>query len=271
MAGIYRRLLTPTALERLPTPANRAYDRARAHLHHTVAQIIHNAGLNPGDRGDLLSILLAAGSAPGGLTHEETTDQVIAFFISGIASTASALAWALHLVTIHPEIAERLYAETDAVLAGRIATYDDLPRLDLARRFVTETMRLYPPGWIFTRRVSADTHLAGRLLPAGAVLAYSPYLLHRRPDLFDQPEQFDPDRWLPERATAIPQHAYVPFGAGPRKCIGEAFTLTQATLALASITARWRLQPVTGKAVRPALRATLTPHRLHLHVHARNR
>ncbi|MDO0936491.1 cytochrome P450 [Streptomyces sp. DG2A-72] len=270
MAGIYRRLLTPTALERLPTPANRAYDRARARLHHIVDQIIDEPGRDRTDHGDLLSILLAAGSSgTDGMTPQEMTDQVVSFFISGITSVASALAWTLHLITDRPEIAERLQAESDTVLAGRIATHDDLPRLDLARRFVTETLRLYPPGWIFTRRVSADTHLAGRRLAAGTVLAYSPYLLHRRPDLFAHPERFDPDRWLPERAASIAQHAYVPFGAGPRKCIGEAFTLAQATLVLTSITACWHLRPVAGQTVRPALRATLIPQRLQLEVDSR--
>ncbi|MFR0359286.1 cytochrome P450 [Streptomyces sediminimaris] len=271
MAGIYRRLLTPGLLERLPTPANRSYDRARAQLHRTVDRIVDRAGNGRGGYEDLLTILIDAGSAgPDGLTRREMTDQVVSFFVSGITSVASALAWALHLVTEQREIAEGLYAEADAVVGGRVAAYEDLPRLDLTRRFLTETVRLYPPGWIFTRRVSSDTRLAGRLLPAGSVLAYSPYVLHRRPDLFPRPERFDPGRWLPDRATAVPQHAYVPFGAGPRKCIGEAFTLTQATLALASITSRWKLSSAGGHAVRPALRATLVPRRLHLRLHRRH-
>ncbi|MFC5639388.1 cytochrome P450 [Streptomyces bullii] len=270
MSGIYRRLLTPNGLDRLPLPANRRYDQARARLHRTVDDIVTRACDGPGtDHGDLLSTLLAASDGPDGLSPREITDQVVTFFVSGVTSITSGLAWALHMLTQHPDLADQVHQEADDVLGGRTATWQDWPHLGLTRRFVTETMRLYPPGWIFTRKVTAHTHLAGRILPAGSVLAFSPYLLHHRPDLFPEPERFDPGRWTPERAADIPPYAYVPFGAGPRKCIGETFTLLQSTLVLASIAARWRLHPVPGQRVRPALRATLVPRRLHLRLEAR--
>ncbi|MEU1078026.1 MULTISPECIES: cytochrome P450 [unclassified Streptomyces] len=270
MSGIYRRLLTPDGLQRLPLPANRSYDKARLLLHRTVEDLVARAmDQTDTDHGDLLSTLLAAGDRPDGLSRIEITEQVVTFFVSGVTSITSALAWTLHLLTRHPERAEQIYQEADQVLTGRSAAADDWPRLERTRRFVTETMRLYPPGWIFTRKVTEEAHLAGRTLPAGSTLAFSPYLLHHRPDLFPHPEQFDPDRFSPERTAHIPPHAYVPFGAGPRKCIGETFTLMQSTLALATIAARWRLHPIPGQRVRPAIRATLVPRKLHLRLETR--
>ncbi|HZB27607.1 MAG TPA: cytochrome P450 [Gemmatimonadales bacterium] len=120
-------------------------------------------------------------------------------------SSTTTLSWALHLISLHPEIERRLHAEVDAVLSGRPAVHADLPDLDLTGRIITETLRLRGPGWFFTRTVTADTHLGGHLLPVGTTIAYSPYLIHHRRDLYDAPETFDPDRWSgdlrPCRAT----------------------------------------------------------------------
>jgi pentalenene oxygenase len=278
MAGIYRRLLNPfPVLDRLPLPANRRYDQARAHIRHTVAAIITDYRRSGTDHDDLLSMLLAArdpdtADQACALSDEEVSDQVTTFFISGIATTAATLAWAMHLLSTHPDIDRRVHEEAAEALHGRTAAYSDLPRLELTRRVIRETIRLYPPGWVFTRVATTDTQVADTRIHAGDVLLYSPYILHHRADLFPAPDAFDPDRWSPYRADRIPRGAYIPFGAGPRKCIGEQFTLMQTTLALASITARWRLRHQhTAASVTPALRATMVPQRLHMRLSARPR
>jgi cytochrome P450 len=267
MAGVARRMLMPPILDRLPTPANRRYHRAITGLRHTIATVVADRRTGNTDHGDLLSALLTAHDPEADgerLSDTEIVNQAIVFFVGGTESTASLLAWSVHLLGCHPDIADRMRAEVDTVLAGRPVTYADLPRLELTSRVITETLRLYAPGWVFTRTVTTDTHLGNYSLPAGTAIIFSPYLIHHRPDLYDEPERFDPDRWLPDHATAIPRDAYIPFGGGARKCIGDTFSLTEATLTLASITARWHLQPLPDHHVRPALAAALRPRGLRM-------
>jgi pentalenene oxygenase len=142
------------------------------------------------------------------------------------------------------------------VLGGRAARYDDLPRLDLTTRIVTETLRLYPPGWLMTRATTARVDLGGHRIPAGATVIYSPYLAGRRVTDFPGPDRFDPDRWP---ATSPARGTFVPFGGGARKCIGDTFAVTQASLAVATIAARWRLHAVPGIRTDPVARAVLAP------------
>ncbi|HSZ29668.1 MAG TPA: cytochrome P450, partial [Pseudonocardiaceae bacterium] len=224
------------------------------------------------DHGDLLGALLSTRDPDGnnqGLSETEILDQVVSFFGAGTEATANTLAWALHLLTQHPDIRARLHTELDTVLAGRPATHADLPRLEFTSRVIRETLRLWPSAWMFTRMVTADTDLGGHHLPAGTIIVYSPYLLHHHPDLYERPDRFDPDRWLPEAAQVIPRHAYIPFGGGARKCIGDTFGFTEATLALATITTRWHLQPLSGQQIRPALAIALVPKGLRLRTIAR--
>jgi cytochrome P450 len=272
VTGLYRRMLTPPPLDRLPTPASRRYYQARARLLNTVQGVIADRRASGADHGDLLSALLAArdpDSGGHGLTDSELVDQVVTVFGAGVETNAAALAWALHLLAQHPDVNDRLQAEVDTVLAGRAAGYADLPALELTRRIITETLRVWPPAWILTRVTTVDTHLGDHLIPAGTNLFYSAYLIHHRPDVYADPDRFDPDRWLPERAKAIPRDAFIPFGFGARKCIGDAFGLTEATLALATITTRYDLEPVPGQRVRAAPGGTLRPHGLRMRVTAR--
>jgi pentalenene oxygenase len=272
--GVYRRAFTPPPLDRLPTPGNRRYHRARARFRHTVATIIADYRATGIDHGDLLSILLitqddpaTAGGESQGLSDTEISDQVITFLFAGLESTAMALGWALHELARHPDIRQRLHNEIDTVLSGTTATVDDLPRLELTARIITETLRLHPPGSMFTRTVSADTRLGGYPIPAGTTLVYSPYLIHHRPDLHPNPEHFDPDRWT---GTQPARDTFIPFGAGARKCIGDTFAAIEASLALATITAHWELTHIPGTRVRPAMSAVLQPQGLRMRVSARN-
>jgi cytochrome P450 len=272
LAGIYRRVLLPPFLDRLPTPANRRYDRVRARLRHTLGELIATYQAGGVDHGDLLSIVLATRDAAGdghGLTETEVVDQLVTFFIGGTESTAVTMAWALYLLGRHPEIEERLHKEVDAVLNGPVPTFDDLSRLDLTGRIITETLRLYPPAWILTRTTTSDADLGGHRVPAGTAVAFSPYLIHHRPDVYPDAERFDPDRWDARTTASPPRDAVIPFGAGARKCIGEAFGMTEATIALATIAARWRLEPVSAREVRPALGFAMIPKSLRMRVRAR--
>ncbi|GAA3273328.1 cytochrome P450 [Streptomyces lavendulae] len=267
-----RRVLLPQTLLALPSPGNRHYARASASLHTTITKIITAYRHDDTDHGDLLSMLLKARDHDGhGLTDAEIHDQVLVFFAAGIDTTAATLAWALHLLAQQPTLQYQLHTETDTVLAGRTATWDDLPQLDLTRRIITETLRLYPPGWIFTRTTTTNTELGGRTLPAGTSIAVSPYITHRRADIYAAPYTFDPDRWLTHDTPPHPRHGYLPFGGGARKCIGETFGTTQATLALASIATRWHLQPHSNTPVHPKLRTTLVPRRTPLRTIGRTR
>ncbi|MBB5953583.1 pentalenene oxygenase [Saccharothrix tamanrassetensis] len=268
--GVLSRMFMPDVLTRVPLPRNRRFRRARARMRQTVGAIVADRRAVGGDRGDLLSALLSAGDSESTgdartLSDDEIVDQVMTFHLAGSETTATALSWALHLVAGHPDVERRLHAEVDAVLGGRIATYDDLPGLPFTGRIITETLRLYAPAWLLTRKVTADTELGDHVLPAGTVVVYSPYLIHHRADLYENPERFDPDRWDAARRPAPPRIAFLPFAGGARKCIGDRFSLVEATLALASIAARWRLAHVPREpAPRPAASAVIRPHRLRM-------
>ncbi|MFJ8624833.1 cytochrome P450 [Kitasatospora sp. NPDC093550] len=257
--GVGRRVMLPLpGTDRLPTPGNRRFRRARQDLREITHRLIADYRAAGTDRRDLLSVLLGSVDEDGqGLSDTEIHDQVVTFLLAGMETTAATLSWAWTLLAANPSVRERLHAELDTVLDGRPARHQDLPALPLTARIVSETLRLYPPVWILSRTVTADTRLGGHPLPAGATLLYSPYLLHRRADVFPCPDRFDPDRWL---TTARPAPGtYAPFGLGARRCIGDAFGTTEAVLAIATIATRWTITPTRGRPVRPARSASLTP------------
>ncbi|MEU7133709.1 cytochrome P450 [Streptomyces sp. NPDC046261] len=272
LRGVYRRNLLPFTTV-LPTPANRRYTRAldrwRLYVRRIVDEARRTQGTGPDD---LLSWLLAArDETDTGLSEQELHDQIAVLVLAGAETTSGALAWAWHLLAAHPGAEARLHAEVDAELRGGSAGLEDLPRLAHTARVVKETLRLYPPAWIIPRTVTRETALAGRALSAGALLLFSPYVLHRRADAFPEPHRFLPERWQPEAADrpAALRTAFLPFGAGPTKCVGESFALTEACLAVASIAARWRPRPVPGVTVRPAPRTVLAPETLPMRLDAR--
>ncbi|MGW8766140.1 cytochrome P450 [Streptomyces sp. NPDC055815] len=256
LRGLYVRVAAP-AVDLVPSPGRRRYRRALARWRAEVAAIIAAYRAGGTDRGDVLSLLLAARDDQGRpLSEEQLADQVATFVLAGAETTSSAVAWALRLVIDHPEAAARLYAEVDGVLAGRPAAHADLPALPYAADVVREALRLYPPSWVVNRTAVEDTELAGRHLPAGTAVMCCLYLVHRRPDLFRDPTRFDPGRWA---EGGVPRDAFVPFGLGAGKCIGDAFAMTEATLVLASVAARWHLTPASPRPLRPVPRAVLSP------------
>ncbi|MFC5760936.1 cytochrome P450, partial [Actinacidiphila bryophytorum] len=250
MRGVYQRMVAPTGWqERMPTPGNRRFDALRARMHAVIGETIEDQRRAGTDRGDLLSILVNARDEDtgAGLTDAEIYDQVMTLLIGGTETTGNTMAWVFHVLAEHPEIERRLHAELDEVLPdGRAPEFADLPRLDYTWRVLNETLRMYPPAWLLTRTTTKRTELAGKVLEPGTIVMYSPYALGRQAAHFENPERFDPDRWLPDRSAGVPRGAMVPFSAGNRKCIGDAFGQAETTLTLATIATRWQLRPAPG-------------------------
>ncbi|MET7394978.1 cytochrome P450 [Dactylosporangium sp. NPDC005572] len=260
--GVYKRMVAPTSLlEKLPTRENRefalAHERMRKVVDETVVQY-RAAGI---DHGDLMSILINAvdDETGEGLSEYEIHQQVMTLLAGGMETTANAICSTLHMISGHPDVERRLQEELDAVLAGRSPTFEDIPRLPYLSRVVYETLRVRPPVWLLTRLTTADAELGGHRLPKGTIVLLSPYLLHHNEELFTDSERFDPDRWLPERADDVTEAAMQPFIMGNRKCIGDKFALTEATLLIATIISRWSLRMVPGARIENLPEATLGP------------
>jgi pentalenene oxygenase len=254
LRGAYTRALLPAA-GRLPTPGNRRYERALLHWRAQVAALVGGYRRGGGEPDDLMSRLLAARDEQGqGLSESEVADQVAVLMLAGGETTSTAVVWSLHLLHGHPGILRQLQAEADTVLDGHVAGWEQLPRLDLTARVVREALRLFPPAWAIPRTAAREITLAGRTIPAGSLVVFSPYILHRLPGSYPDPTRFDPDRWL--TGPAPNRGSFLPFGAGPTKCIGEEFGLTESTLVLASVAARWNVLPA-ARTVTPAVRSVL--------------
>jgi cytochrome P450 len=247
---------------RWPTPGNRRLLSAVDTLDTSVARMVRERrALGASAGADLLGLLLAGGSAGGdpATQDREVRDQVVTLIVAGQETVASALTWAWWLVAGSPQVAERLAEESDRVLAGRTATLADYPNLPYARQVLDESLRLYPPAWVLTRRVLEDDVLAGSPVPAGALVIVSTYALHRHPGVWDRPEAFDPDRFSVQGRTEAARGAYLPFGSGPRMCVGRDFALVEGVLLLAAIAGRFRLERLPGQTVRPDPLVTIRP------------
>ncbi len=255
----------------LPTPNRIRTERAIARLNRMVLDIIRRRRASGRDTGDLLSMLLTAQDDDGaGMSDRQLRDETTTFFFAGHETTALALSWTWYVLATHPEIEARFHAELDSVLAGRSATLADLPRLQLTERVVKESMRLYPPLWAIGRGAKVEVELGGHRFPAGTQFTFAQWVLHRDPRWWKDPETFDPDRWLPERAAEVPRYAYFPFGAGPRGCIGNHFAMMEAVLVLATIGKRYRLVLVPGQEIIPRPSITLRPSSLRVRLEPRS-
>jgi cytochrome P450 len=258
------RTVSPKLLDRLPIPANRRFDTATRELHQVLDRVIaaaRKAGAD--DEPDVLSTLLAARDPETGepLTDAEIRDELGTILFAGAEATASTLAWAIHEIARNPDIEERLVAEIHSVVGDGPVTFEHVTQLPLLRRVLDETIRLHGVT-LLMRRTIEPVELAGFTLSPGTEVAFSLYALHRDPRAYADPERFDPDRWLPERSVGRPREAFVPFSAGNRKCIGDAFAWTAIIIALATILPRWQLRHVPGSAPREATSAV--PHPDHL-------
>lgn len=244
---------------RLPTPANRQRDRAVAALVQVADELIAvRFGRGP-DGDDLLGGLLAARHPSDGLPWDAQAirDEVLTFLLAGHETTAAALTWTLGLLALHPEARERVQAELDRSISGDRPTPDELDDLVLLDAVIAESMRLMPPAWLLERTASEDDVVQGHAVAAGEQVLMSPYLTHRHPDFWPEPERFRPDRFLAERTKH--RLAYLPFGAGPRQCIGGGFATLEIKAVLAAVLHRLDLDLAPGSALRPVPQVTLTP------------
>jgi cytochrome P450 len=230
-----------------------------AALHQLVDDIIEQRrAASPGDGADVISALLTASEEPGGLTAGEVHDHVITLLLAAHETTASALTFTLYLLGRHPEAQRRVQAEADS-LGGREAGPGDLPALAYTRAAISEAIRLYPPAWIIGRAVTAGTTLGGWHLPPGSLAGVSPLLLHRDPRWYPGPDEFDPARWLGQAPQARPRDAFLPFGTGPRACIGEQFAWNEAIIVLATLARSWSFSTAPGFRPTVSYRITLRP------------
>jgi cytochrome P450 len=221
----------------VPTRNNRILRQAVRRLDHILYQLIAQRRQSKEDRGDLLSILLQARDADDGarMTDRQLRDEAMTLLLAGHETTALALSWTWFLLAQNRAIMARLQTEVQAILGGRAATVEDLPRLQYAEWVVTEAMRLYPPAYGMGREAVGDCELMGFHVPAGTTLFLMQWVVHRDARFFPAPEEFKPERWSGGLAGRLPKYAYFPFGGGPRQCIGNTFAMMEATLVLATM------------------------------------
>jgi cytochrome P450 len=180
-------------------------------------------------------------------------------FLAGHETTANTLAWAWFLLSGHPDVEAQLHAELEGVLGGRLPGFEDLPSLKRTENIITETLRLYPPGWMLGREAIEPVELGGYPIARGTTVFMTAFVIHRDPRWYDDPDAFQPERWADGLVQRIPRYAYFPFGGGPRICIGNQFALMEATLVLATIAQKYRLRLAPDAVVTPLPSMTLRP------------
>jgi cytochrome P450 len=247
----------------LPLPGKLRQRRAVRAVDELIWGLIRERRASGGAEEDMLSLLLAT-PAPGAgapLTDREARDEVATLLVAGHDTTAAALTWLWYALARNPGAERRVAAEVEAVLGGRAATYADLPRLRTTEAAVKESLRLHPPSaFLFTRQAVEDVELGGYRLRRGSWVVISPYVIHRDPRHFTDPETFDPDRFAPGRVEAIPPYAYLPFGGGPRVCIGSALATMEMVLVAATVLQRFRVELAAGQGeVEPQVVVVLRP------------
>lgn len=248
--------------EHVPLPWIRRMHRARRRMNALITGLIEERRTAGTDRGDLLSMLIAARDTAGdgsGMTDDELRDELVTLILAGHETTAVALTWTWYVLSRSPDIEARLHAELDAVLGGNTPTADDIPRLTYTRMVFNEVMRLYPPVWMMERRVVEDIEIGGFPIKAGAIVLMSPRMIQRDPRWWPEPERFDPERWAPGQGSDRPKFAFFPFGGGTRICVGEQFAWMEGVLILAAMAQRWRMRMEPTHSAEPAALVTFRP------------
>lgn len=269
LAGVGRRALLPIrALDLLPTPGNRRFDRSLRRVHEVadamVARERARAARSGSDQdaeesaGSLAALLAAVDEQGMGMSDEQAHDEIMTLLLAGTETTAGVMAWCLHELARDPELQERVRLEIAEVTGGQRLDPADMRRLELTERVVREVLRLYPPGWLIGRRATRDTRIGAVRIPAGSQVLLNFYALQRDPAAFPEPDAFDPDRWKSVDPAATAAY-YLPFGSGPRGCPGEWYAMAEIFCVLCAVLARYRLEPVPGSVVRPVARTTLHP------------
>jgi len=264
--GLFRFAVLPLSeyLEKFPIPPVLRMKKARQRIDRIIYRFIDERRRTGEDRGDLLSMLLAAedpevGGHDARMSNEQVRDECVTLILAGHETTAVALTWTFYLLAQHPEIAERLKNELDRVLGGRPPTPDDYGSLKYAEMVFSEAMRLYPPAWGIARTVIEPYDAFGTRFPKNAIVLTSQWITHRDQRWYPNPLHFEPERWTPEGRASRPKFSYFPFGAGARQCIGESFAWMEGVLLLASIARNWKFSVVPETRVELLPLITLRP------------
>lgn len=247
--------------EWFPRPENIRYRDAISAMDDTIYSIISQRRESGEDPGDLLSMLMSARDEDdgSGMSDLQLRDEIATLMLAGHETTANTLSWTWMLLSQNPDAEAKLHAELDEVLAGRLPTTDDLPRLPYANAVTKESMRLYPPVSLLGRESVEDTEIGSYLIPQGCVVMLSQWVMHHSPKYFDDAEAFQPERWLGDLEKQLPRGVYFPFGDGPRICIGKGFALMEAVLILATVAQQYRLTLVPEYSIEPQPSITLRP------------
>jgi cytochrome P450 len=245
----------------VPTPKNRAFQQAMRMLDTVVYRIIQERRESSNTHDDLLAMLMDTYDEESGqgMSDEQLRDEIMTIFTGGFETSAAVLSWTWYLLGQHPNVESQLQAELTSVLNGRTPTLEDLPNLKYTRMVLEESMRLYPGAWVFTRTNLDADKIGGYHIPAHSLIMISPYLTHRLPTFWENPDNFDPERFAQQQVTKRPRYAYYPFGGGPRQCIGEIFALTEMQLIIAMVAQKYRLHLVPGHPVEEEPMFTLRP------------
>ncbi|GAA4417351.1 cytochrome P450 [Actinokineospora soli] len=238
----------------LPLKGQRRFRKARADLFRIVERLVEHRTANPvSPPDDVISRLIESTSreADPRVGAQRMRDELITLLLAGHETTASTVGWAMWLVSQHPEVGERLHAEAVSVLGDRTPVYEDLKGLRYTSMVLEEAMRLYPPVWILTRNSIEADEVGGYHVPAGSDVMVCPYTLHRHPAYWDRPDEFDPERFDPDKPNERPRYAYIPFGAGPRFCVGNHLGMMEAGFVLAMIYRELRMDTVAGHQPKP--------------------
>ncbi|MFZ3587725.1 cytochrome P450 [Bacillus sp. DJP31] len=245
-------------LDLVPTRKNQRNKKGIAVLEGLVKQLIQEAtNQSDEDEDHLLQMLLQSKYEDGtSLSQQEIRDQVVTFVIAGHETTANVLSWIWFLLSQNPSVEKKFHEEIDTVLNGENPTFGDVSQLPYTHQIFQEALRLYPAAWIILRQAKEDVQITGHTFPKGSSFLISPYVVHRIPLYFDQPESFLPERFSKERSSSIPNYAYFPFGAGSRGCIGSQFAMMETILVMATIGQHYKLklsQPVEDIVPEPLL------------------
>lgn len=263
-----RRLSSPLGLrEYLPIQANQQFQVNLAALNQIVYRIIDErrrvveAGSQDDLPEDLLSMLMFARDEETGerMNDRQLRDEVMTIFLAGHETTANNLAWTFYLLSKHPQIRAQLQEEIDRLLGGRTPVLEDIPNLVYTRQILDESLRMFPPAWAIGRQAIQEDQVGGYRIPDGSGIVISSYVVHRHPEFWENPEGFDPSRFEPQKVHERPHYAYIPFGGGPRLCIGNNFALQESTLVLAMVTQRYGLDLVPDHSVVAETAITLRP------------
>jgi len=261
LAGFSRRMAAPLKiLLRIPSRANREFYRHRGTVEDRLSTVIADHQQCPHRFGDLLSAWIESSASRGACpaSAKSIHDQMMLLVLAGRKNVSNALVWACHLLAANPGVAGRVSSEADAH-SGTHASQDSWNRMPYVAAVQKEVLRLYPTAWLIARYCLEDDSLGGYRIPQGATIFISPYAMHRNPAFWTQPETFDPDRFLGEAGKQITPDMYLPFGVGPRTCVGNALTEQIMRIAIAMLSRRFRFEPVPNRQVRIKAASSLSP------------